>query len=158
MPAPQGRKRQASDAEIDQAVDAVRKKLVKSMYAAERQYGVPWATIWRRLKGKAKLRRRAHERDQLLSDQEEEALIGWCQELTRARHPLPRAMLCEMAQEIQVSRVARVQATTGVPICYPPIRVHWTQRFLKRHPDLKSVFCWQLDRQRWMKPTRRVLQ
>ncbi len=62
MPAPQGQKRQASDAEIDQAVDAVRKKLVKSTYAAEKQYGIPRVTIWRRLKGKAKSRRRAHEK------------------------------------------------------------------------------------------------
>ncbi len=50
MPAPQSLKRKASDAEIDEAVDAVSKKRVRSTYAAEKQYGVPRVTIWRRLK------------------------------------------------------------------------------------------------------------
>jgi hypothetical protein len=44
-----------------------------------------------------------------------------------------------MAQEIHISGVDSVQATTGVPIRYPPIEIYLTQRFLKHHPDL-SVF------------------
>jgi hypothetical protein len=120
MPAPLGRERQASNAEMYKAVNAVRKIHVKSSHAAERQYGVSRVTTWRRLKGKAKSRRRAPERDHLLSDQDEEALVGWCQELTKAWHPLFQVMLCEMARETQVSHVASVQVTTSLPIRYPP--------------------------------------
>jgi hypothetical protein len=51
MPAQQGKKRQASETEIDRAVDIVRKKLANSAYAAEKRYGVPRVTISHRLKG-----------------------------------------------------------------------------------------------------------
>ncbi len=55
---------------------------------------------------------------------EEEGLVRKCEDLTRAGHPLPPAILREMAWETQKSRVASVIAMTGVPICYPPIGIY----------------------------------
>jgi hypothetical protein len=124
MTIPKSKKRQPTDAESDEAVTAVKKRLVLTAYEAEKRYGVSRATILRRLRGKTKPRRQAHENDQLLSSKEEEALVRWCKELTKAGHPLPHAMLSAMARVIQESRVASVFARTRVPIRYLPIGIY----------------------------------
>jgi hypothetical protein len=122
MSPPNNKIRQASEAEIDEAVAAVKERIVKTAYEAQKQYGVSRATNLRLLRGKTKPEQQAHENDQLLCKKEEEVLVLWCKELTEAGHPLPPAMLQEMAREIQESCVASVFARTGVPIRSPP---HW---------------------------------
>ncbi len=158
MSTSKGKKRQVSETAMEEAVDAVRKKIFPTAYAAEKRYGVSKTTIPSRQKGKTKRRREAHEDEQLLSKEEKGALVKWCQELTRAGFPLLHAWLREMVQEIQYSRTASVNTPGGALVSYPPIGIHWTQRFLQCHPDLKSVFCRQLELARWTHSTRRTVE
>jgi hypothetical protein len=104
-----------------------------------------------------KPRRQAHEEEQLLSINEEDALVEWCEELTRAGYPLPHAILREMAHEIQMGRVEAINTRTEELVSYPPVGIHWAQRFLERHPNLKSVYCQQIELKRWIEPTKAVL-
>jgi hypothetical protein len=91
-----GKKRRATEAETEEAVDAVRKRIVRTAYEAERKYGVSKLAI-RRHNGGSQLPRQAHEDKELLSKNKEGSLGLWCEEYTRAGCPLPPSAMRDMA-------------------------------------------------------------
>ncbi len=87
------RKRQVTEAEIEEVVNAVRQRIVCTAYGAEQKFGVSRSTICCWLKGLFLLPRLAQEDEQLLSKKEEESLGRWCEQYTRAGCPvLPLAV------------------------------------------------------------------
>ncbi len=124
MPASIQRKKQASDTEIDEVVNAVKIKFVQIQYAAEKRYGIPRSTIRCRLKGISVPRRKAQQHEPLLSSNKEVALFRRCRELTRAGFSLKPSAVREIAAEIQQDCVALITTGNDEPISYPPTGLH----------------------------------
>jgi hypothetical protein len=70
-----GKNRRATEAEIEETYDAVKKQIVQTVYEAEQKYRVSRSTICRLLKGSSQPSRQGHERQQLLTEKEEESLM-----------------------------------------------------------------------------------
>ncbi len=76
------------------------------------------STVHRRLNGLSQSPRLAHEDEQLLSKKEEESLVGWCEEYTRAGCPVPPSAVRDMAQQILDDRMT--PADTDLRLRQPP--------------------------------------
>jgi hypothetical protein len=64
-----------------------------SAYAAADEYEVCRQTVWRRHTGRTRPRDAAHVRQFLLTVEQEEVLVEWCENLSRGAHPLCRKTL-----------------------------------------------------------------
>ncbi len=109
--------------------------LEPSIRSAATTYGVPYGTLRDRLQG-AKPRTEAHNQEQILSVEEEKAIVRFCVTLDDLGHPLRGSLLKAFAISL-----------------LPPVRQrqlgkHWITRFLNRNPALASKFSQRLDRQR----------
>jgi len=98
-------------------------------------------TLRRHLNG-GQTREQAHEKDQLLTRQEEKALAKWISGATAAGNPVDRHCIMEMAQGM---REARTPLSEGF---LRPIGNDWIKRFLRRHPHLCSTLSRSIERAR----------
>jgi hypothetical protein len=73
--------------------------LEPSIHAATSTYGVPYGTLRDPLRG-AQPRSAAHEKEQLLSLQEEKSIIRFCETLDDLRHPLQAKMVKVFAMSL----------------------------------------------------------
>ena len=64
------------EAQIEQALEAIRTNTVKSIREAQRAYGIPESTLRARLSGTTN-RRMAHQYRKSLSIRQEEFLVEW---------------------------------------------------------------------------------
>jgi len=62
-----------------------------------------------------------------------------------------------MAHALRQPRRSQFDEITNVPIYYPPIGQKWINRFLIRHPELKSTIGNTIDAARVTDPTRSTL-
>ena len=62
-----------------------------------------------------------------------------------------------MAHALRQRRRSQFDEITNVPIYYPPIGQKWINRFLIRHPELKSTIGRTIDAARVTDPTRSTL-
>lgn len=141
----QGLKRKATEAEIQEALEAIRDGTVKNANAAEKKYGVKRSTLSRRLNGKTQNRTIAHEAQQLLTSSEETALVQWLTQLTIAGYPARHNVLREMAEQLLAQRATTVNTGTMILVQHDPIGLNWATRFLERHPQLVSLVSQQID-------------
>ena len=116
-------------ASVSEAVDAL--KVSKS-------------TLHRHLKG-GLTRQQAHEKDQLLTRQEEKALANWITGATAMGNPVDRRYIVEMAQSMRENRRT---ALTADEAFLPPIGSEWIHRFLARHPHLCTRISKSIERAR----------
>jgi hypothetical protein len=106
-----------------------------SIRSAASTYGVPYATLRDRLQG-VQSRVEAHQSEQILSVEEEESIVRFCEPLDDLGHPLKVKMVKVFAMSL-----------------LPPGRrrqlgKHWLIRFLNRNPSVTSKFSQRLDHQR----------
>ena len=119
----------------------------KTAHHAAKETGFPRSLLYARLKGRLP-RTQAHRTEQHLSEPEESALAQWIQESTATSY-LPRyPIVRDMAEEIWIRRVASINTQTSEDISYKPLGQQWVQRFIQRHPTLKSVISSQIESQR----------
>jgi DeoR/GlpR family transcriptional regulator of sugar metabolism len=71
MPTLNSKERCATEEEIEEAVNAVRKRIFRTAYEAEQKFGVSRSTIRRQLEGLSQSPRLAHVDEKLLSKREE---------------------------------------------------------------------------------------
>jgi hypothetical protein len=95
-----------------------------------------------------KTKQEAREPSQLLSYQEEKALVDWVTRSTMSVHSITPHYMKEMAQGIRESHVG-VQ-----PECLYPIGKNWTGVFLRRHPHLKIKLAKAIEAARVKEVTR----
>ncbi len=101
------------------------------------EYGIIPTTLRRRLAGKTRAHREAHDNELRLSPVEEEALAGWILQVTSWNWP-PRVELVRfMASEILVDKGD-----------HRPLGKNWVSKFLGRHSELQSRFSQPLDKDR----------
>jgi len=141
---------QCSDAtergnDIQEAKHAYRSGLEPSIRAAALTYGIPYGTLRDRLRG-AQPRSAAHEKEQLLTLEEEKSIVRFCETLDDLGHPLQAKMVKALAMSL-LSPHRRWQ-----------LGKHWMTRFLNRHPAVTAKFSQGLDRQRANANDRAILE
>jgi hypothetical protein len=141
---------------MDEAVEAVRGGQFKYLKHAAEYFEVNRDTLSRRLKG-CKNHAQGHESMQLLSNAEEDALSLWCKRLTAGGYPASHQVVKEMAMEILLRRVAKINTADMQLVTTPTIGKEWVKRFLKRHPILATVSSKAIDSSRWRDTTPEVI-
>jgi hypothetical protein len=107
----------------------------RSIRSAASAYGLPYTTLRDRLRG-AQSRQEAHRNQQLLTMEEEKALVRFCIKLDDLGHPLNMSIFKRLAVGMLSASRRR------------EVGIHWTNRFLKRNPAVVAKFSQRLDRQR----------
>jgi hypothetical protein len=121
--------------EIREAKHAYLSGLEPSIRAAASTYGIPYSTLRDRLRG-AQPRSAAHEKEQLLTLEEEKSIVRFCETLDDLGHPLQVKMVKAFAMSLLPPHRRR------------QLGKHWMTRFLNRHPAITGKFSQRLDRQR----------
>ena len=102
------------------------------------KYGILPRTFIGRTNGK-QAKSKAHEHEQRSSPEEELALLDWVLRLQAWGWP-PRVEQARLiANEITYHKQD-----------YKPIRINWTQKFIKRHPITRTAYIPPLDKERAM--------
>ncbi len=110
--------------------------LLKSKIA--QKYGIPRRTFFGRTEGR-QARAKAHEKEQRLAPGEEQALLEWVLRLQKWGWP-PRVEQSRfMANELLRSRND-----------YNPVGINWAQKFMRRHPIIRTAYIPPLDKERVM--------
>ena len=99
---------------------ALHNKQFEHVNAAARHFKVDRNTLSQRLKGR-KTHAQAHEPAQLFSRAEEDALYLWCRRLTASGRPISHQLTREMAVEILLRRVAKVNTADMQLVTVPTI-------------------------------------
>ena len=108
---------------------------VTSICSAASIYGIPYGTLQDRLRG-AQPQSITHEKEQLLTPEEEKSIVRFCEALDDLGHPLQGKMVKDFALSLLP------------PQRHRQLRKHWITCFLNRHPGITSKFSQRLDRQR----------
>ena len=108
----------------------------KSMRKVAKQYGIPKSSLHDRVNGKM-TRKEEHQRRQKLSPQEELAIVNWLHRLQAWGWSSRIDQVREMAAEL-LKKKGDTQS----------LGIHWGQKFLGRHQQLKTAFVPSLDKKR----------
>ena len=117
----------------------------KSMRKVAKQYGIPKSSLHDRVNGKM-TRKEEHQRRQKLNPQEELAIVNWLHRLQAWGWPSRIDQVREMAAEL-LKKKGDTQS----------LGIHWGQKFLGRHQQLKTAFVPSLDKKRAMSQDCQIL-
>jgi len=106
--------------------------LEPSICTAASTYGISYSTLRDRLRG-AQPRSAAHEKEQLLTLEEEKSIVRFCETLDDLGYPLQAKMVKAFAMSLLPPHRRR------------QLRKHWMTRFLHRHPAIAAKFSQRLD-------------
>ena len=101
-----------------------------------RQYGISHSTLGDRIHGKVSKKDEAKRR-QRLTPEEEEAIVGWILRLQAWGWPPRVERTRSMAKEL-LNKKGDTEA----------LGINWIQKFLSRHPELKTRYSPPLDKER----------
>jgi len=121
--------------EIREAKHAYRTDLEPTICAAASPYGIRHRTLRDWFRG-AQPRGAAHEKEQLLTPEEEKSIVRFCETLDDLGHPLQGKMVKAFAMSLLPSNWRR------------QLDIHWMTHFLNRHPAITTNSSQCLDRQR----------
>ena len=124
------------ESRIQNALRAIRAKIIPSIRKAAELYDVPRSTLQARLHG-AQTIKQAHQPFQRLTPAEEESLVRTINRMYGWGWPMTIKATERFAQEILYSKGDTV-----------PLGHGWYSHFLKRHPDLKTSRSRSLDQAR----------
>jgi hypothetical protein len=116
---------------LELAIQAYQKGEVRSYVEAAATYDVALNTLRRRLHG-IPPKRGSTAKNRLLTSTEEESLVQWILSLDRRGMPPKIAGVRDMAQLLLTER-----GGSNTP---PQVGIHWVQRFITRHDELKSKY------------------
>lgn len=126
---------------IAKAIAGLQDGTYKTPHKASKATGAPIRTLYRRVNGtKSIIEPRTSQ--QLLSPHEEQALVGWVLRAAATGHPVTHSFLRELAEEI---RKPRVESENTI---VPPLGKDWTNRFMRRNPQLKTAMAQGVEFQR----------
>lgn len=112
--------------------------MYKSSYEAANLLGLSPNTVTRRINGGSS-RSQARQQQQMLSYEEETALLKWIKELTISGYSLGHRLLKEIAKELLTKRTCNLDDAPLLP--FQPtsqynLRRDWVSRLILRHPHL----------------------
>ena len=117
----------AQEQRLQQGLEALYSGEITSVRAAARAYDLSEATLRRRYHGITTTRQIAQQLLQLLTPAQEELTKAWILQCKDCKHPVTYLQLREF-----VGLVSKQSGNLDM------IRHHWIQRFLHRHPELRS--------------------
>ena len=101
----------------------------KTPYRAILDFNVPEQTLYDRLDGKFP-RAKVHERDQILTNAEDNELVRWISRLQFTGYPPRHITLQEMAEEIRKRRVREITTTIVRKNEFNSMGQQWIYHFL----------------------------
>jgi hypothetical protein len=134
-----------TEAQLQAALSSIAENDGRSIRATAAAYVVPGSILRNRLAGHTSCSS-AHEHRQNLSSAEENTLVRWFSNLTRAGFPASAALLVEMAEEV---RQSRFKLGDGPSPQLRPLGKHWSLEFRVRHPDIEGIWTRQIERARY---------
>ena len=129
----------AQEARIANAIQALEDDKSLSLRAASVRFGIPRTTLRNRQLENTKPRNKAHEEQQVFTEEEESEIEQWVQQLDDIGIPPRVSHVYEMAR-----RITKHQNTNATKI----IGEHWITRFLDRHPDIACKFACRINHER----------
>ena len=120
-------------------MNALENKEFHTVCSAAKHFKVSPSTLGRRWAG-GKSRAEARESQQLLTAAEEKALAERIRQMTVTGHPPTQNLIREIAHELRQHRLIGINDDGIQHVDYAPIGLEWVQRFIKRHPQLKTVY------------------
>ena len=132
---------------IKAALNALKEKEFRTVCSAARHFKVSHATLGRRWAG-GKSMAEAREDQQLLTSAEEKALAERIRQMTVTGHPPTQNLIREIAHELRQHRLVGINDDGIQHVNYAPIGKEWVQRFIKRHPQLKTVYSETIEASR----------
>ena len=124
---------------LELAIQAYQRGEIRSYTKAAATYDIPRNTIKRRISG-VPPQRGSISKNRLLIPTEEESLVQWVLSLDRRGMPPRIAVVRDMAQLLLTKR-----GGSNTP---SQVGIHWVQRFINRHNELKSKYSRKHDYQR----------
>ena len=136
MPVIKPRKKNEAEESIQKAIQHYRHSNEPSIHASGEKFGVAYSTLRGRLKGRVS-REVGHHKLQVLTEDEESAVVRWCERLDEWGHPARVDLVRSMAEGIVARRLKDHS-----------LGKNWITWFLNRHPALATKRSTRLDRQR----------
>ena len=140
-------------AELDEKVAAALADLNVGKYnsnrAAARAYGISQSTFNARVNGRQSITE-SHHPYQRLSPAQEETLVKWIEYQQARGYPVRHYFVRELAEELLRSESSPTSRNITA------IGESWVQRFIHRHPQLKTIFSETIEASR-VKITKEVL-
>ena len=118
-----------------------------SITKVAKRYGVSKSTLVDRINKKTKPAAVYHLESQRLTPEEETAILNWILRLQAWGWPPLVAQTRYMANELLLKKGDR-----------KPIGINWPQKFMKRHPSIKSAYIPPLDKERAIAQDPTILQ
>ena len=137
---------------ISLAIKAYQSGAYLSIRQAAESQGLPYSTLYGRLKGRQS-RKKAHEIDQILGDIEEKQIVKQIEDMDNRGFPLRVDSVKEMALKLVLNREGQTRDTATMAL-----GKNWITRFLDRHPHLASKFSTQVKKQRIMNSNPKILK
>ena len=131
---------ESKEARIQLAVNAFKKGQFKTIKAAALAFDVSKSTLGRRIQGTSS-RAQKTTNCQKLSETEESTLSSWILDMDRRGLPLQLSTVHHLAQYLLSARL-------NTPSNSITIGGHWVNRYIQRHPELKSKYTRKYDYQR----------
>ena len=128
---------QSKESRIQLALDAYKKGRFKTLKAAALAFDIPRTTLQRRIGGiESRIKKPAN--CQKLSKTEESTLSTWILDMDKRGLPVQLSTVHHLAELLLSARLPSQPAIIGE---------HWVNRFIKRHPELKSKYTRKYDYQ-----------
>ena len=124
---------------VQQALAGVASGKWKTPYAAAQALNIPPRNLYNRVNEDGKSRLEARIAQQSLTVAEEWELVKWIRSLTISGTPAQHSIVKEMAEIIRSKHVMNINDSIIEHVWYPLLGDRWTQWFIWRHSDLKSV-------------------
>ena len=129
---------QSKEDRIQLALNAFKNGQFKTKKSVSLAFDVPETTLRRRIQGIAS-RAEKPANGQKLSITEESTLSTWILDMDKRGLPLQLSTVRRLAQLLLSARLPSSQPTT--------IGEHWVNRYIQRHPELKSKYTRKYDYQ-----------
>ena len=117
-------KARAKNERVEAVLKEYHEKKFESVAAAAEAHEVPESTLQARVKGR-KSRAEAKEEMQLLAKAEEDTLVQWILDVSKAGYPPRKPQVWEMAEQIRYECVSKINDVSITLIEYPPIEDQW---------------------------------
>ena len=144
MPRPSQIKAGDYESRITTAIDKIKYGDFKSVNEVATQLGISKTTLGRRLKGHlSRAEARADQKN--LTKIEEKVLLRHIRQLTKGGYPLSYETLKLIAFYVRSRRLEITESKSPISSVTPRFGHNWAYRFVKRHPDLKSVTARRID-------------
>lgn len=156
MGRPRSQKAAETEKKVQEALLGLKSGKYANPHAAAQALGISTSTMNRRANGGLS-RQEANEPNQFLTAGEETALTQWITQTTASGYPVRHSLLRDIALEIKRERTTTINDKSETLVVYTPTGKEWSQRFLHRHPQLKTIIVRSIEASRLKETTSEIV-